>query len=62
MADPPVAFVSWAHGDQEWEKTLAAFAFGLRANGIEAELDLFHLDSPEVDWSTYGRSRRASSS
>jgi hypothetical protein len=50
----PTAFVSWAHDDPAWESTVYAFVQGLYANGIEAEIDLFHLSDPLVNWADYG--------
>lgn len=50
---PRTAFVSWAHGDEAWMQTIAKFAMELRRLGIDADVDLFHLDTA-VDWSTYG--------
>jgi hypothetical protein len=50
----PSAFVSWAHDSPEWEATVYAFVQGLYANGIAAEIDLFHLNDPRVNWADYG--------
>ena len=50
----PSAFVSWAHDGPEWEATVYAFVQGLYANGIAAEIDLFHLNDPRVNWADYG--------
>jgi hypothetical protein len=50
----PTAFVSWAHDDPAWESTVYDFVRGLYANGIEAEVDLFHLSDPHVNWADYG--------
>ncbi|HEX4435909.1 MAG TPA: hypothetical protein VH061_03860 [Solirubrobacteraceae bacterium] len=52
--DPTTAFVSWAHGDDAWEETIARFVFTLRELGIEADVDLFHLNDAAVNWATYG--------
>jgi hypothetical protein len=50
----PTAFVSWAHHDSAWESTVFAFVRGLYANGIAAEVDLFHVSDPRVNWADYG--------
>ena len=50
----PTAFVSWAHDEPAWEATVYAFVHGLYANGIEAEIDLFHLSDPHINWADYG--------
>lgn len=58
---PPTAFVSWAHSHptwsvdrtSDWESQVAAFVALLRYRGIEAEVDLFHLDEA-IDWTRYG--------
>ena len=52
--DHPTAFVSWAHDDPAWEATVYAFVHGLYANGIQAEIDLFHLSDPHINWADYG--------
>jgi hypothetical protein len=53
--DPPkTAFVTWAHGNDEWEQTIAKFTFELRKLGIDADVDLFHMSDQEVNWATYG--------
>lgn len=54
-ASPPrTAFISWAHGDQTWERTIARFASQLRAFGVNADVDLFHLNDDDVIWANYG--------
>jgi hypothetical protein len=50
----PTAFITWAHEDPAWEKTIAEFAFKLRTLGIDANIDLFELHNPSVNWATYG--------
>jgi tetratricopeptide (TPR) repeat protein len=50
----PTAFISWAHGDAGWEKTIADFAVRLRTRGIVADIDLFELHNPTANWATYG--------
>ena len=54
-ASPPrTAFISWAHGDETWERTIARFASQLRAFGVNADVDLFHLNDDDVIWTNYG--------
>jgi hypothetical protein len=50
----PTAFVTWAHGDTLWQKTIADFTVRLRQLGIPADVDLFELHNPNVNWATYG--------
>lgn len=50
----PSAFVSWAHGDADWEFSVFAFVSLLRDLGIDADVDLFHLHDTDIDWTTYG--------
>lgn len=50
----PAAMICWAHGDETWQGTVARFAFKLRELGVDADVDLFHLHDPNVDWTTYG--------
>lgn len=64
LYEPPVpkAFISWAHkhasmsteAAQEWERQVAEFATTLRQVGIDADVDLYHLDDVDVDWTRYG--------
>ena len=51
---PTTAFVSWAHGDANWETTVYGFVQRLYDYGIAAEIDLFHLHDPSVIWADYG--------
>jgi len=59
--EAPTAFVSWAHSHSTWSKTqtsdwesaVATFAAVIRRLGIQADVDLFHLDEPQ-DWTRYG--------
>lgn len=59
---PPTALVSWAHRGEDWSDEQAAawtqevveFTGALRANGIDADLDLFHADEADVDWTRFG--------
>ncbi len=48
------AVVSWAHEDGDWQATVAEFAFELRKLGIDADIDLIHLQDRAVNWTTYG--------
>jgi hypothetical protein len=58
----PTAVVSWAHSNTdwgrgqtaEWERTVKAFTNLLRAGGIDADLDLFHLSDTSIDWTRWG--------
>lgn len=58
----PTALVSWAHRGEDWSDEESAawtqevveFAGALRANGIDADLDLFHADDANVDWTRFG--------
>jgi hypothetical protein len=52
--DHPTAFISWAHGDEVWQETILKLAVRLRAMGIAADVDLFHLHDPAINWATYG--------
>lgn len=51
---PPTAVISWAHGDHDWQATIAQFAFRLREFGIDVDMDLWHLHDASVNWSIYG--------
>lgn len=61
-SSPPTALVSWAHRGEDWSDEQAAawtqevveFTGALRANGIDADLDLFHADEADVDWTRFG--------
>lgn len=53
-AGHPTAFISWAHGDADWQDTILAFAHRLRELGIDCDVDLFHLHDHDVNWATYG--------
>ena len=46
--------VSWAHGEPDWQTTVALFAYTLCELGVDADVDLFHLHDPAVVWTTYG--------
>lgn len=65
LGDPgsiPTVLVSWAHSDPEWDKEQAAawisavvqFSNLLVANGVNAELDLWHDSDPGIDWTRWG--------
>jgi hypothetical protein len=63
-------FVSWAHSHASWDSTqeknwqseVVAFTATLRQFGIDAEVDLFHLDDPAVDWTRFGPKHAAAAS
>ena len=50
---PLVAFVSWAHSDDTWETAVLEFTNVLRAEGIDAHVDLYDRHKG-VDWQLYG--------
>ncbi len=58
----PTAFLTWAHRHsswddqqaQNWQEEVATFAATLRHLGVDADVDLFHLDEPE-DWTRFGQ-------
>lgn len=60
----PSAFVSWAHVDQDWSQaeiearrnSVFELATELRRNGIDADVDLYHL-TDSVDWTRWGPHR-----
>lgn len=59
-ASPPVSvFISWAHEDARREAEVAQLAANLRILGIDADVDLFHLDDDNVDWTRWGVRRIA---
>ncbi len=57
---PPTVFLSWAHranpgvGDEEWKRQILRFAAALRASGIDAEVDLYHVHDADIEWSQWG--------
>lgn len=59
---PVKVFISWAHSGEswnsdqvkDWAREVVEFAGVLRANGIDADLDLFHINEDDVDWTRYG--------
>ena len=53
------SFVSWAHSDQTWQKTIATFVFALRKVGITADVDSFDLQQPGIDWTTHRTQRNS---
>lgn len=62
-------FISWAHSrrgwtkrqTQLWQESVATLASSLRQSfGIDADVDLFHLDE-SVDWTRYGQQAIVSS-
>src|SRR5882724_8789098 len=54
--------ISWAHTDStwspdrrtRWRDDIRLFAETLVANGIDPELDLWHLAETEIDWTRWG--------
>lgn len=58
----PTTFLTWAHrhsswDDQQaknWQEEVATFAATLRHLGVDADVDLFHLDEPQ-DWTRFGQ-------
>lgn len=46
-------FLTWAHGDQEWQDWVAGFAC-LLDRYVDVEIDLFRSTESEVDWTRYG--------
>ena len=58
---PPSALISWAHVDQRWSSeqidarkdAVYELATSLRRNGVDADVDLYHLSEP-VDWTRWG--------
>ena len=58
---PPSALISWAHVDAGWsaeqidarKHAVYVLATALRYNGIDADVDLYHL-SDNVDWTRWG--------
>ncbi|WP_181434925.1 MULTISPECIES: SEFIR domain-containing protein [unclassified Curtobacterium] len=60
--EAPTAFLTWAHRHsswddqqaQNWQEEVATFAATLRHLGVDADVDLFHLDEPQ-DWTRFGQ-------
>jgi hypothetical protein len=58
----PTAMVSWVHADHRWSaeqiaawrEDVLAFGTALLANGVGAELDLWHYHESNVDWTRWG--------
>lgn len=58
----PTAFVSWAHNDAAWDRTIYDFVLRLRSpGGVRADVDFFHRHKVGHDWNTYAHARIASS-
>jgi hypothetical protein len=61
---PMTALISWAHTDPGWgdaeaearKQQVLRLAQGLRSNGIDADLDLYHA-TESVDWTRWGPGR-----
>lgn len=57
--------VSWAHANTDWDQNQVAkweqvvkeFAELLRACGVDADLDLWHLSETSIDWSRWGQDK-----
>jgi hypothetical protein len=57
--------VSWAHTNTDWDQNQVAkweqvvkeFAELLRACGVDANLDLWHLSETSIDWSRWGQDK-----
>lgn len=60
---PPTALVSWAHKntdwsreqEKEWETAVRSLVERLRANGIDAHIDLYYQSDPSIDWTRWGQ-------
>jgi hypothetical protein len=50
----PTALLSWAQDTATWQTTLVEFTVLLRRYGVDADIDLFELHNPNVNWSTWG--------
>jgi hypothetical protein len=61
-SEAPSVLVSWAHRNEDWTaeqssvwtQEVVEFTAALRTNGIDADLDLFHADEPDIDWTRFG--------
>lgn len=61
MSPVPTVFISWAHANEGWSRAqiaawqgdVATLAATLRSLGVDADVDLFHLDE-STDWTRYG--------
>jgi hypothetical protein len=64
-SEPSTVFISWAHRHADWDDARAAqwadtvhgFARLLRENGVDADIDLWHLSDTAVDWTRWGPRR-----
>lgn len=60
---PPTALISWAHAPNTgvttdaWRRRVLELAIALRAHGVDADLDLFHMHERGVDWTRWGPQR-----
>lgn len=52
----PTALISWAHDTPAWQHIVVEFAVLLRQSGVDADIDLFELHNPNVNWSIWGPS------
>jgi hypothetical protein len=59
-APAPTAFISWAHKPNEgldpdyWVRQVFNFTNALRSVGVDADVDLFHLQDLGINWAHYG--------
>lgn len=62
ISTAPTVFISWAHRhaswddsqERDWQSEVANFALSLRRLGVDADIDLFHMDDVHVDWTRFG--------
>ncbi|MCU1416796.1 MAG: hypothetical protein JWP32_970 [Schumannella sp.] len=60
---PVRVFVTWAHSEtgwtqeqtSDWERSVIGFTTTLRTFGIDADMDLYHGNDPEIDWTRFGQ-------
>jgi hypothetical protein len=65
MEIPPTALVSWAHRNTDWDdaeaeawkQTIHDFARLLCDNGVDTDLDLWHLHFSTSDWTRWGQTK-----
>lgn len=53
MSEPHNAFLSWVHGDRNWQDQVVAFA-RLLDRYVQVEADFFRHAESDVDWTRYG--------
>lgn len=62
MSTPSTAFITWVHSDagwdadrqNRWQQSLAEFAAPLSLNGVDIDIDLYHLHETGIDWTPLG--------